>query len=78
MPKDRKLPLVVYPNSGEVYDVLNGWSGKEDCVPLESYVPEWIELGAKFIGGCCRTYARDIARIRKKVDSYCCSCENHL
>lgn len=58
-----KIPLVVYPNSGEVYDVRNGWTGKEDCVPLENYVPEWIQLGAKIIGGCCRTYAKDIRRI---------------
>lgn len=58
-----KIPLVVYPNSGEVYDVRKGWTGKEDCVPLENYVPEWIHYGAKIIGGCCRTYARDIKRM---------------
>uniref|UniRef100_A0A336LW63 CSON006539 protein n=2 Tax=Culicoides sonorensis TaxID=179676 RepID=A0A336LW63_CULSO len=62
---DDQLPLVVYPNSGELYDVKKGWYGKEDCVPLESYVPEWISLGAKFIGGCCRTYAADIKRIKE-------------
>lgn len=69
---DVRLPLVVYPNSGEVYSVDAGWTGKEHCVPLESYVPEWIELGAKVIGGCCRTYARDIERIRTAVQSCCC------
>lgn len=72
--KDQKLPLVVYPNSGEVYSVEMGWTGKEDCVPLEDYVPDWIELGAKLIGGCCRTYARDIQRIKETVDGCCCSC----
>lgn len=70
----QQLPLVVYPNSGEVYSVEAGWSGKEHCVPLESYVAEWIELGAKVIGGCCRTYARDIQRIKDTVQSCCCSC----
>lgn len=66
---DEMLPLVVYPNSGEIYEVKTGWSGTEDCVPLENYVEEWVALGAKFIGGCCRTNARDIERIKAKVDS---------
>lgn len=66
--EEERIPLIVYPNSGEVYDVVTGWAGKEDCVPLENYVPEWVDLGAKFIGGCCRTYARDIKRIKAKVD----------
>ncbi|GAB0095498.1 uncharacterized protein DMENIID0001_108900 [Sergentomyia squamirostris] len=68
-PDDQKLPLVVYPNSGETYTVEGGWEGKEDCTPLEGYVAEWITLGAKIIGGCCRTYARDIERIKKHVEN---------
>ncbi|KAJ6646407.1 Homocysteine S-methyltransferase 3 [Pseudolycoriella hygida] len=72
---DKRIPLVAYPNSGEVYNVENGWSGKEDCKPIESYVPEWIELGAKFVGGCCRTYARDISRIKTAVKTFCCEDE---
>lgn len=67
--EEDRIPLIVYPNSGEVYDVATGWTGKEDCVPLENYVPEWVDLGAVYIGGCCRTYARDIKRIKGKVDS---------
>ncbi|XP_055598780.1 homocysteine S-methyltransferase-like [Uranotaenia lowii] len=67
-PADR-IPLIVYPNSGEVYSVETGWFGKESCIPLESYVPKWIELGARFIGGCCRTNARDIKRIKQTVES---------
>lgn len=66
--KDR-LPMIVYPNSGEVYDVQGGWSGKEDCVPLEQYAPEWIGLGVRYLGGCCRTNARDIERIKVTIDS---------
>lgn len=66
--QEDRIPLIVYPNSGEVYEVATGWQGKEDCVPLENYISEWVALGAKFIGGCCRTYARDIKRIRVKVD----------
>lgn len=64
-----RIPLVVYPNSGEVYDVNKGWMGKEHCIPLSSYAPEWAQLGAKIIGGCCRTYARDIRRISETVQT---------
>ncbi|XP_050089653.1 homocysteine S-methyltransferase-like isoform X2 [Anopheles aquasalis] len=66
---EARIPLIVYPNSGEIYTVEEGWQGKEDCVPLEHYVPQWVELGARFIGGCCRTYARDIQRIKQAVES---------
>ncbi|XP_030384145.1 uncharacterized protein LOC115631515 [Scaptodrosophila lebanonensis] len=62
-----KIPLVVYPNSGEVYNVVDGWHGREHCVPLENFVPEWAQLGAKIIGGCCRTYARDIRHISEAI-----------
>lgn len=68
-PIKERIPLIVYPNSGEVYSVESGWQGKEHCVPLEHYVPQWAELGARFIGGCCRTYARDIKRIKQAVSS---------
>lgn len=70
-PAKERIPLIVYPNSGEVYSVETGWQGKEDCVPLEHYVPQWVELGARFIGGCCRTYARDIERIKQTVNTLC-------
>lgn len=62
-----RLPLVVYPNSGEIYDVNKGWMGREHCIPLENYVPEWVQLGAKIIGGCCRNYARDIRNISEAI-----------
>lgn len=64
-----RIPLVVYPNSGEVYDIERGWYGRENCMPLENYVSEWVKYGAQIIGGCCRTYARDIRRISVKVQS---------
>ncbi|XP_073820738.1 uncharacterized protein isoform X2 [Musca autumnalis] len=64
-------PLVVYSNRGEIYDADKGeWTGRDSCIPMESYVPEWIRLGAKIIGGCCRVYPEDILQIRKCVDSF--------
>lgn len=69
-PDDDKIPLIVYPNSGEIWD--NGvWKGEEDCVPLETYVPQFVEYGVKFVGGCCRTTAQDIKRIKKTVINLC-------
>ncbi|XP_055539269.1 uncharacterized protein LOC129726502 [Wyeomyia smithii] len=62
-----KIPLIVYPNSAEVWDGSGSWTGEENCVPLETYVPQWIEYGVKFVGGCCRTNARDIKRLKKTV-----------
>lgn len=62
-----RVPLVVYPNNGEIYDAQAGWSGSNKCVTLEEYIPEWIELGVVVLGGCCRIYAKDIQRIRDIV-----------
>ncbi|CRK88409.1 CLUMA_CG002188, isoform A [Clunio marinus] len=62
-----EVPLVVYPNSGETYNVETGWQGKNSYTPLEDFVHEWIELGARFIGGCCRIDASDIKKIKEKV-----------
>lgn len=67
--QDFDIPLVVYPNSGEVYTVEEGWHGKNDCIPLEDYIHEWIKLGAGYIGGCCRTNANDIEKIKQKIDA---------
>lgn len=33
-------------------------------------MPDWIGLGVRLIGGCCRTFAHDIQLIRKAVDAY--------
>lgn len=52
---------------GETYSVETGWQGKNSCRPLEDYVPEWIELGAKYIGGCCRSDSKDIRKIQQKI-----------
>lgn len=67
--QDNHIPFVVYSNRGEEYDEKNGWVGIEKCVPLINFVPEWCQLGAKIIGGCCRVYPSDILNIRKYVDN---------
>lgn len=62
------IPLVVYPNSGEKYIVSEGWKKEGEARFLHEFIDEWLELGVRYIGGCCRTYATDVKRIRSKVD----------
>uniref|UniRef100_A0A182VXE2 Protein kinase domain-containing protein n=1 Tax=Anopheles minimus TaxID=112268 RepID=A0A182VXE2_9DIPT len=63
-----RIPLIVYPNSGEQWDTVGGcWRSADNLTPLETYIPQWVEMGVKFVGGCCRTNARDIKRMKKTV-----------
>lgn len=62
------IPLVVYPNSGEKYVVSEGWKKEREVSSLHEFIDEWLDLGVCYIGGCCRTYAVDIKKIRSKVD----------
>ncbi|WP_058910677.1 homocysteine S-methyltransferase [Entomohabitans teleogrylli] len=64
------LPLVVYPNSGEHYDAQSKtWHHHgERCATLESYLPAWLNAGARLIGGCCRTTPGDIIALARHLD----------
>ncbi len=65
----RRLPYVVYPNSGEQYDAeTKSWAPAEsdyDCIL--NHVAEWMDLGANAIGGCCRTGPDDVSKIKEAV-----------
>ena len=51
---DKKI--VVYPNSGEVYDAgTKKWSAFDNSVSSQFLIRQWHEAGADIIGGCCRT-----------------------
>lgn len=65
---DDFIPLIVYPNSGEKYIISEGWTKEEETPPLREFIDEWLDLGVRYIGGCCRTHATDIKQIRSKVD----------
>jgi homocysteine S-methyltransferase len=63
-------PLIAYPNSGESYDaVTKTWgpaaSGPAGGQPasLAEGTAVWRELGARLVGGCCRTTPKDIAAV---------------
>ena len=46
-------PVVVYPNSGEIWDAAGrSWSGDPSFRPAD--VRSWAAAGAGLIGGCCR------------------------
>lgn len=46
--------IVVYPNSGAVYDPESKtWSALSEASSCEMMVKEWMDLGADIIGGCC-------------------------
>lgn len=62
-------PMVVYPNSGERYDVVSGiWNSCDvDGLPKIQSVLHWQSLGARLIGGCCRTTPDWIARVSQAI-----------
>jgi homocysteine S-methyltransferase len=67
--KATEKPLVVYPNSGQVWDAAaRCWLGSGDLAYGES-TAEWIEHGAGWIGGCCGTGPAHIAEVRRVLDS---------
>jgi len=58
-------PIVVYPNSGERYDAAGMcWHGGAVATTLAEHAHEWHRLGARLIGGCCRTTPADIRALR--------------
>lgn len=49
-------PIVVYPNSGEVYDPVGQcWIGTTEIDDFAAQARQWYAAGARLIGGCCRT-----------------------
>lgn len=59
-----RKPIVVYPNSGETYDVeRRDWSGPATSASFAAEARRWYEGGARLIGGCCRTTPEHIQKI---------------
>jgi homocysteine S-methyltransferase len=56
-------PIVVYPNSGEAYDATaRCWRPGEEAIEIGQECVEWHRLGARLIGGCCRTGPEEIRK----------------
>lgn len=60
-------PVIVYPNSGERFDVRERvWVGESDPAEFGTLCREWRKLGAGCLGGCCRTTPAHIRQIRDR------------
>lgn len=68
--EDEFIPLIAYPNSGEIYSPTKGWVWNEHCNSVESFIPAWLDIGVRYLGGCCRMYSENIKAIRKEVNSF--------
>ncbi|MBK1714569.1 homocysteine S-methyltransferase [Rubrivivax gelatinosus] len=63
-----RLPIVVYPNSGEQWDgVAKCWHGVRDAEDFAAQALRWQRGGARLIGGCCRTGPGEIRALRAAV-----------
>lgn len=61
-------PLLAYPNSGERYEPkAKRWESGGSTPAFAARAAEWLDAGARLIGGCCRTTPADIAAIRAAV-----------
>ena len=59
--------VIVYPNSGEMYDVTHRhWVGESDPAEFGTMSREWRKMGAACLGGCCRTTPAHIRQIRDR------------
>lgn len=57
-------PIIVYPNSGETYDPINKrWLDETACETFGADARHWYALGARILGGCCRTTPSHIREI---------------
>ena len=71
------IPLIVYANSGEIYIKDEGWKIFKDSFPPEKYVQEWLDLGVRFIGGCCRTNVTNIKKIAAEIKTWLAKNKNN-
>lgn len=62
------LPIIVYPNSGEVYDpVAKCWRSGGQVDDWVNDADGWSDLGATALGGCCRVGPSTIAELRRRL-----------
>lgn len=60
-------PGVAYPNSGELWDGrARRWEGRPAGAAVDpAAARRWVELGARWVGGCCRVGSADIAALSR-------------
>jgi homocysteine S-methyltransferase len=62
--EDAAVPLIAYPNSGEVWDrEARVWTQTPDAATVVDLLPELLVSGVRIIGGCCRVGVEEIAEV---------------
>ncbi|WP_448800010.1 homocysteine S-methyltransferase family protein, partial [Bacillus pumilus] len=65
MKKGTSKPIVVYPNSGELYDPEEKvWCGDTSLHTFGESSHQWYKDSAHIIGGCCQTSAEDTGHLK--------------
>lgn len=65
-----RKPLAAYPNSGEGWDAArHEWIPAEESFSIVDHVIEWRGLGARLIGGCCRTTPATIRALAARLQT---------
>uniref|UniRef100_A0A0A9Z5S8 Homocysteine S-methyltransferase n=2 Tax=Lygus hesperus TaxID=30085 RepID=A0A0A9Z5S8_LYGHE len=68
---DPTVPFVAYPNSGEKYDTAaKKWTPCESQKSVADYLPEWLDMGIAYVGGCCRNSAKDLRDMKRALDAW--------
>jgi homocysteine S-methyltransferase len=61
-----KKRLIIYPNSGDIYDAkYKTWSTNINTANFLTLAEEWIDIGVDIIGGCCRIGPKEIKSLNK-------------
>jgi homocysteine S-methyltransferase len=65
------LPVIAYPNSGEVYDPdVHRWVGKAAGTEWLERAESWWDNGARVLGGCCRVGPLTIRKLRAQLERW--------
>lgn len=61
-------PIIVYPNSGEVWDGrTRDWQGHSSGAGPAALARQWVAAGARLVGGCCRVGPAEIADLARTL-----------
>lgn len=68
--RPRRVLLAASPNAGETWDAARRqWTGSPTRgADFAGWLAEYLEAGARIVGGCCRTTPADIAAARRFID----------